>query len=104
MSVWVIGNGVSEFLPALHSFLGSHGATITPRPFDRFNLYKQVVIRLLKIPEVSNKPEKLKDVIKAKPPVSAMGRRTTRAAMSNFELRTGERNQHTDGTALEGKS
>lgn len=101
----ILGNGASEFLPALHSFLSSHGATITLRPFDRFNLYKQVVIRLPEIPEVSNKPEKLKNVIKATPPVSAMGRRAARAAMSDFALiQTGEQNQHTDGTALEGKS
>ncbi|KAI0342948.1 hypothetical protein BDW22DRAFT_1318377, partial [Trametopsis cervina] len=71
-------HGATEFLPALHTFLRSHGSSLIPHTFDRFDLYKKLVVQLPSIPEVSDK--KLKNVIRATPPVAAGPRRSAQPA------------------------
>ncbi|KAJ3487506.1 hypothetical protein NLI96_g3483 [Meripilus lineatus] len=99
-------HGASRFLPALSLFLSSHGIRIVPHTFDRFHLYTQMVFFLPVIPEVS--PTKTKNILHVSPSYSTSFRAEFKGSPSlqtNFALvRTGERNEHTDGTHLHGKS
>lgn len=99
----VAGHGASQFLPALQDFLCIQGGQTTAQQHDHFSLYKQLVIKLPNISEVN--ASKTKNVIRATSPLAAKGRSSAQTAKLDFALiRTGERNEYTDGTALEGKS
>ncbi|KIP05982.1 hypothetical protein PHLGIDRAFT_73354 [Phlebiopsis gigantea 11061_1 CR5-6] len=103
VSAIVHGHRATQFLPALHTYLRLHGSNIVVYPFDGLDLFKQLTVHLPVIPEVSNKPEKLKNVVRATPPIKAEGRRAGEPAQLDFALlHTGERNVNTDGTSLEG--
>ena len=92
----------ARFLPALASFIQGHGSAIGVSSEDEFDLYKQIEVALPAIPEVS--PTKLKNVIRATPPVPAAPRRAPEAAYLDFAfVRTGEENASTRGTVLEGR-
>ncbi|KAJ3487621.1 hypothetical protein NLI96_g3382 [Meripilus lineatus] len=97
-------HGASRFLPALSIFLSSHGIRIIPHTFDRFHLYTQMVFFLPVIPEVS--PTKTKNTLHVSPSYSTAFRakfKSSPSLQTNFALvRTGERNEHTDGTHLHG--
>ncbi|KAI0085458.1 hypothetical protein BDY19DRAFT_896743 [Irpex rosettiformis] len=97
------GHNASEFLPAIQHFLRSHGSNITPRLFDRFDLFKQLSIKLPIVPEVSK--NHCRDLVRAFPPVTSSGRHRARSAYLDFALvRTpnSEHNPFTMGTALSG--
>lgn len=103
-SVIIDTHQASRFLPALHAYLAEHGSSVTPYHFDGFNLFKRLTVLLPAIPEVSNKLEKRKNIIRATPPIVANGRRAAEPPFLDFALvRTGEKNTVTDGTSLEGK-
>lgn len=78
------GHGASEFLPATQQFLRSHGSNLTPRLFDPFDLFKQIIIQLPLIPEVSKNHRR--DVVRAFPPVAQSGRHQARSAQLDFAL------------------
>ncbi|KAI0086605.1 hypothetical protein BDY19DRAFT_864872, partial [Irpex rosettiformis] len=97
------GHNASEFLPAIQHFLRSRGSNITPRLFDRFDLFKQISIDLPVIPEVSK--NQCRDLVRAFPPVASSGRHTSRSAYLDFALirtQNSENNQFTMGTGLSG--
>ncbi|KAF7790601.1 hypothetical protein EIP86_001557 [Pleurotus ostreatoroseus] len=97
-------HNASEFIPAVKAFLRAHGSSVTPYDFDGFDLYKHVITELPEISEVSPRKEQ-RSVIRASPPTPSLGRRHAQPAILDFALvRTGERNDDTDGTALEGMS
>lgn len=96
-------HGASQFIPALHAFLTTHGSEIPPYNFDVFDLYKQIDLRLPEIPEVSTQRQKLRNVVRASPPIPATGRKQREPAHLDCALvHTGEVNEHTDGTGLQG--
>ncbi|KAF7367105.1 hypothetical protein MSAN_00970100 [Mycena sanguinolenta] len=97
------GINAQRFLPAIQTYLRKHGSPFIPQPFDRFALFKRITLTLPSIPQVSDL--KLKNVVRASPPVAAVPgtRNHGERAYQDFALiRTGERNAVTDGTALEG--
>jgi hypothetical protein len=99
------GHGAARFLPALSAFLLSHGCAFVPHDFDVFSLWKQIVFKLPKIPEVGARHSR--NVVRAigvRAESIGAGRRTAAvAAQLDFALvKTGEANPHTDGTALQG--
>lgn len=97
------GQKAAQFLSALRTFLHINGSSVVPYSFDGFDLYKQLVVTLPGIPEVSD--NKLRNVIRASPPSQKVGRKPAEPAQLDFALiRTGEANVYTDGTALEGVS
>jgi hypothetical protein len=74
---------------------------IVPHAHDVFSLWKRLKFRLLPITEANN--NKLKNVVWASPPVAASGRCAAEPAHLDFALiRTGEPNQKTEGTPLQG--
>lgn len=98
----VAAQGASQLIPALQSFLQLHRSAIHVYNFHTLNLYKQLVVLLPSIVEVSD--QKLKDIIHACPPVLTSDGRVTQPARLDFALvRTGECNAHTDGTVLKGQ-
>ncbi|THG92911.1 hypothetical protein EW026_g8163 [Hermanssonia centrifuga] len=78
------GHGATQFLPALHAFLKSHGSSIVPHTFDKFDLFKQLVIQLPVLPEAGK--NKCKNVIRAAPPVAASRRQPAQPARCDFAL------------------
>lgn len=91
----------SRFLEAVQDLLDTKHAVITVQYFDRFDLYKRVTLQLPLIPEAN--PNSLANIVRASPPVPAAGRCPCEPAHLDFALvRTGERNDHTKGTPLEG--
>lgn len=92
------------FIPALSAYIHSLGSPFSVYPHDTFDLFKQLVVHLPSIPEVSSKPEKLKNIIQVTPPIYPSGRRLGEPAHLDFALiHTGEPNADTDGTPLQGK-
>jgi hypothetical protein len=90
-----------RFLQALHVFLTTHGCTLVPQAFDKFDLFRRLTIVLPKIPQASL--TNLKNTVRASPPLKASGRRPAEPAHLDFALvRTGESNEKTKGTSLEG--
>ncbi|PSR97570.1 hypothetical protein PHLCEN_2v4309 [Hermanssonia centrifuga] len=90
------GLGATQFLPALHNFLIAHGSSIIPHTFDKFDLFKQLVIQLPVLPETGK--NKCKNVIRAIPPPA-------QPAQCGFALvRTGPTSTDTepDGSPLQG--
>ncbi|KAJ7813601.1 hypothetical protein B0H14DRAFT_3477711 [Mycena olivaceomarginata] len=74
-----------------------------PATFDRFDLFKRITVTLPIIPEAS--PLKIKNIVRASPPVSAVpgSRALAEPRLQDFALvRTGEVNSLTEGTALAG--
>ncbi|KAI0681780.1 hypothetical protein BC835DRAFT_1409671 [Cytidiella melzeri] len=93
--------GASQFLPALRMYLQSRNCLVNIYERDCFDLYKELVVHLPPVPEVSR--TKLKNVVRASPAMAASGRRQAEPAQCDFALvRTGDANPHTDGTALAG--
>ncbi|KAH9927361.1 uncharacterized protein B0H18DRAFT_875719 [Fomitopsis serialis] len=75
--------------------------TFVPHSFDGFDLYAQLCVHLPPIAATSY--HKVKNTIRASPPVPPQGRLSGRAARMYFALiRTGEPNSRTAGTPLEG--
>ena len=96
-------HNAARFLEALQTFLTHHGSSITPRWYDSFDLWKRLELHLPAIPEAG--VTKLKNIVRASPPVSPSGRCIGEPAHLDFALiRTGEANGRTDGTALQGES
>ncbi|KAF9016925.1 hypothetical protein BDZ89DRAFT_903167, partial [Hymenopellis radicata] len=96
-------HNATRFLDALSVFIASHGGLIPPQYFDTFNLYRRLTIMLPHIPQTGSELRNLKNIVRAGPPVPAAGRRSAEPAHLDFALvRTGERNERTRGTALEG--
>ncbi|KAJ7158446.1 hypothetical protein C8R46DRAFT_1164909 [Mycena filopes] len=99
------GQNATVFLSAMTTYLRVKGSTYRPQLFDRFDLFKRVTISLPAIPEVNSTPLKLKNVVRASPPVvAALGTRMhPEPRLQDFALiRTGEVNSSTAGTALAG--
>ncbi|KAJ7882418.1 hypothetical protein B0H14DRAFT_3082501 [Mycena olivaceomarginata] len=97
------GQNARVFLTAIATYLRKHGSIYIPHLFDRFDLFKRITITLPIIPEAS--PLKIKNVVRASPPVAAIpGTRTpAEPRLQDFPLvRTGEVNSVTEGTALAG--
>ncbi|PBK68122.1 hypothetical protein ARMSODRAFT_988855 [Armillaria solidipes] len=95
------GHNAPRFLEALEAYLRQHGSMLHPQTFDTFNLYRRLTMELPPIPEASRK--KYTNVIRAYPPVKARGHRPAQPAQLDFTLvRTGEHNNRTQGTPLEG--
>ncbi|KAG6839614.1 hypothetical protein C0991_000890 [Blastosporella zonata] len=100
-SIIVTDHGATRFLKTVTSFLRNHGSPITPQPFDGFDLFKRLSFILPVIPKASAKD--LKNIVHATPPVPPRGRLLHEPAHLDLALvRTGERNDKTKGTALEG--
>lgn len=98
----IANNKASLFVVALQKFLTAHQSNVKVYHFDGFDLFKQLVTSLQSIPEVSD--SKRQNIIRAMPPIPASGRKKATPGQFDFALvRTGERNEHTDSTALEGK-
>ncbi|KAF8193195.1 hypothetical protein K438DRAFT_1589717 [Mycena galopus ATCC 62051] len=97
----VAGNSAAYFLEAVKAFISPH-SLLDPQPFDRFNLYKRLTFLLPAIPEVSSMDHH--NIVRASPPVPARGIHTpAQPAHLDFALiRTGEKNEKTEGTALQG--
>ena len=88
-------------MPAVQAFLNKHSSPITAHLFDGFDLYKRITVRLPNIPQAN--ANSLVDVIRATPPVPAHNRAPAEPPCLDFALiRTGERNDKTDATALRG--
>ncbi|KAF7971986.1 hypothetical protein HWV62_19333 [Athelia sp. TMB] len=70
---------------------------------DTFNLFKRLEFWLPIIPEVGASSTKLKNVVRATPPVPASSRRKAEPAHLDFALiRTAEQNNRTAGSTLQG--
>ncbi|KAF8153695.1 hypothetical protein K438DRAFT_1987393 [Mycena galopus ATCC 62051] len=85
------GQNARVFLTAIATYLRNHGSIYIPQLFDRFDLFKRITITLPIIPEAS--PLKIKNVVRASPPVPAIpGTRTpAEPRLQDFALvRTGE--------------
>ncbi|KAJ7749142.1 hypothetical protein B0H16DRAFT_1847253 [Mycena metata] len=97
----IAGHGAGYFLEALKAYISPFSPLI-PQPFDRFNLYKRLTFTLPAIPEASATSRR--NVVRVSPPVPARGVRSpAQPAHLDFALvRTGEVNDRTAGTALEG--
>lgn len=101
-STIVANHNASQFLEAVQAFLRQHGSSIIPQSFDGFDLWKQLEFCLPAIPEAGI--TKLKNIVRASPPVPAIGRCQAEPAHLDFALiRTGEVNPRTDGTPLQGE-
>ncbi|KAH9829182.1 uncharacterized protein C8Q71DRAFT_693096, partial [Rhodofomes roseus] len=91
-----------QFLASLTAYLRRQGSSFTPQPFDGFTLYARLATRLPQIDVTGSRA--LKNVVRASPPAPAQGRQLAKAAHLDFALvRTGEPNETTAGTPLEGK-
>ncbi|RDB24482.1 hypothetical protein Hypma_008517 [Hypsizygus marmoreus] len=96
-----INHHATQFLAAVGDFLRLRGSPITPLPCDGFNLFKRLTLTLPIIPQAS--PKDLANIVHATPPVAPRARTHGEPAHLDFALiRTGERNDKTKGTALEG--
>jgi hypothetical protein len=97
------GQNARIFLSAITTYLRKNGSLYIPQLFDRFDLFKRITVTLPIIPEAS--PLKIKNVIRASPPVSAVpgSRALAEPRLQDFALvRTGEVNSLTERTALAG--
>lgn len=100
-STIIMSHKASRFLDALHSYVVERNSRIIPHAHDVFSLWKQLEFRLPPIAEANN--NKLKNVVRASPAVPAMGRRAAEPAHFDFALiRTGEPNNKTEGTSVQG--
>ncbi|KAJ7867072.1 hypothetical protein B0H14DRAFT_3084139 [Mycena olivaceomarginata] len=86
---------------AVKAYISSY-LPLEPQPFVRFNLYKHLTFALPAIPKASLNNRQ--NVVRATPPVPARGVHSPpHPAHLDFALvRTGEKNECTEGTALEG--
>ena len=99
----ILEHHATHFLDALNTFLHVNGCRFSARTFDQFDLFKQITFTLPKIFSASDSQLSLKNIIRASPPVPARGRKQAIPAEMGFALMsTGERNEHTEGTPLEG--
>ncbi|KAK0183857.1 hypothetical protein F5146DRAFT_1106274 [Armillaria mellea] len=85
---------VTCFLEALTGFLHDHGCLMTPMEFNTFNLYRRLIIILPPIPEAGTKAQDLKNIV--------CHHAGEAAHLDCALVCTGERNDRTAGTALEG--
>ncbi|KAI0690630.1 hypothetical protein BC835DRAFT_1280656 [Cytidiella melzeri] len=76
--------GVSQFLPALRVYLQSRNCLVNIYERDGFDLYKELVVHLPPVSEVSR--TKLKNVVRASPAMAASGRRQAEPAQCDFAL------------------
>ncbi|KAJ7076071.1 hypothetical protein B0H15DRAFT_791005 [Mycena belliarum] len=97
----IAGHGAAYFLEAVRAYISPY-SPLMPQPFDRFNLFKRLTFLLPAIPEASYNNRR--NIVRASPPVPARGIRSpAQPAHLDFALvRTGERNDKTDRTALQG--
>jgi hypothetical protein len=99
----ISAHNASRFLDALRTYLAEHGSPISPNIHDVFGLWSRIEFRLPHILEASN--NKLKNIVRASPPIPAAGCRLGEPAHLDFALiHTGETNYRTVGTPLQGKS
>lgn len=92
----------SRFVEAIGTFVSQHGSQVRPHEHDGFDLWKRLEFQLPAIPETGQ--SKLKNIVRASPPVPASGRRRAEPARLDFAfIRTGESNPRIAGTALEGE-
>ncbi|KIK08109.1 hypothetical protein K443DRAFT_85406, partial [Laccaria amethystina LaAM-08-1] len=97
----ILNHNATQFIPAVQAFLNKHSSPITVQPFDGFDLYKRITIRLPNIPQAN--PNNLVNIVQAAPPVPAHNRTPAEPPYLDFALiRTGEQNDKTDATALKG--
>ena len=100
-SVIISDHGASRFLEAVQTFISAHGSPITPHLFDGFDLFKRITVLLPAIPHAS--PSDHKNIVRASPPVRAGLQTAAEPAHLDFALvRTGEKNEKTEGTSLAG--
>ncbi|KAJ7681812.1 hypothetical protein B0H14DRAFT_925720, partial [Mycena olivaceomarginata] len=95
------GQNSRVFLSAITTYLRKNCSPYIPQLFDRFDLFKRITVTLPIIPEAS--PLKIKNIVHASPPVSAVpgSRALAEPRLQDFALvRTGEVNSLTEGTAL----
>ncbi|KAL0063336.1 hypothetical protein AAF712_009731 [Marasmius tenuissimus] len=91
------------FLEALQAYLRANHCPITPHSYDRFDLFKQIVVSLLKVSIASRSQSSCSNIIRASPPASQRGCIPVIPPQMDFALiSTNERNDKTEGTALEG--
>ncbi|KAF8987340.1 hypothetical protein BDZ89DRAFT_1202718, partial [Hymenopellis radicata] len=96
-------HNATRFLDALSVFIASHGGLIPPQYFDTFNLYRRLTIHASSYPPDRLGTSKSQEHCSRWTSVPAAGRRSAEPAHLDFALvRTGERNERTKGTALEG--
>ncbi|KAJ3744256.1 hypothetical protein DFH05DRAFT_1535542 [Lentinula detonsa] len=95
----------SYFLEALDVFLTAHGGVIKPLAHNGFDLFKTITLTLPRISFASCTSDRLKNIIRASPPVlpTPNPQKSGESAHMDFALiSTNERNESTEGTALEG--
>ncbi|KAJ8079817.1 hypothetical protein PM082_016639 [Marasmius tenuissimus] len=91
------------FLEALEVFLRANGCNLSPKPFNQFDLYKQITFAMPKMFSASDSRLSLKNVVRASSPVPARNcKKATPAQMDFALLSTDERNENTEGTPLQG--
>ncbi|KAL0067725.1 hypothetical protein AAF712_005165 [Marasmius tenuissimus] len=91
------------FLESLQAYLRTNHCPIIPHPYDRFDLFKQVIVSLPKVSIASCAQTSCKNIIRASPPTPQRGRIAAVPPQMDFALiSTNERNDRTEGTALEG--
>jgi hypothetical protein len=97
----IAGHAAGYFLEAVMIYISPHSPFI-PQPYDRFNLYKRLTFSLPAIPEAS--ANKYQNVVRASPPLPVRGTHfPAQPAHLDFTLIcTGEENDKTAGTALQG--
>jgi hypothetical protein len=89
------------FLPAFQTHLSRNGCNLQPQHFDCFNIFSRMSFCLPEIIETGSR--RLQNIVRASPPSKGVGRRQDEPARLDFALvRTGELNEHTAGTALQG--
>ncbi|KAF8870929.1 hypothetical protein BD779DRAFT_1614010 [Infundibulicybe gibba] len=97
----IINHGATRFLEAVHTFVSKNGSPIVPQSFDGFDLFKRITLLLPHIPQAS--PNERQNIVRASPPVPSRGRMPAQPQYLDFALiRTGEKNDKTDGTSLQG--
>ncbi|KAL0565419.1 hypothetical protein V5O48_016604 [Marasmius crinis-equi] len=99
----IIQHRTGHFLEALESYLQANGCRISPKPFDQFDLFKQITFTLPKIFPASDSQLSLKNIVRASSPAPARDRKKAVPGQMDFALiSTEERNENTEGTPLEG--
>ncbi|KAH7902948.1 hypothetical protein BJ138DRAFT_1168705 [Hygrophoropsis aurantiaca] len=94
-------HNAGQFLDAIHKYIKLYRSPIIPHEFDGFNLFKRLTIVLPEIRQASS--TRLKNIIRASPPVPPANRRPAEPARLDFAfIRTGEVNRNTENSPLEG--
>ncbi|OCH83751.1 hypothetical protein OBBRIDRAFT_808769 [Obba rivulosa] len=98
----ILEHHAPRFLDAIRTFLRSYGSAFEPQLFDGFDLHSRLAVQLPFIP-ATGLGKSRKNVTRASPPMPEKVRRAAQPARLDFALvRTGEVNEATEGTPLEG--